>query len=444
MKPPPYVFVFICLCIACSIEPCSTQSVLMDTHKINVLTDKVCLEEAYEMASLQTKGISSNIIVEPVIDAAGDTLMYLVNYSEGWKILSADKRTPAVIAQGESGYISFSTENCGLLSWLWIMAADMKHIIHCDDSNLNFTEDQIKSHRHQWVKEPMRFQGDSLPIIPFHEGEWELQSVWTSEVYYDEVNHMVDAHWDQTDPYNYYCPPKDYGDGNKPAGCAPVACGELLHFLCYHLNIPFEFEWNNLSGNISEVDTMYHFLYCPTDKSPLLLRYLGDLLGADYTDTGSGVTNSLTKVQQFYYDSLGINSTKQTYSINKVKQNLLEGIPIMVSASSGPAASLNPDSPVGHSFIIDGYQRTLTMYQHYYTRLFGYPPILEEKIDTSYSSPHISFIKMNWGWWTQWFVGTNDGWYALTGEWYVNIDNDPEPDRNYYGDIDILCDFYIP
>ncbi len=425
---------------SCSVDaqPDSSNDLRNDS-KISP-SDRVSLTDAYAMASIATKGLNKAVEVDPVIDVEGDTLMYFVNYEEGWKILSSDKRTPAVIAESGIGSISLSTENENLLGWLGMTAADMKQIIHLEDSKLNFTADQIRSHRQQWQKEPMRFQGDSLPILPYYNEEWELQSVATSEVFYDSLNHLVAAHWDQGDPYNYYCPPMDFDSGKKPVGCAPVACGELLQFLCSHYDIPFEFEWDSVLGNISEVDTTYHFLYCSTDKSPMLLRYLGNLLGAIYTDYGTGVPEALTRVHNFYYDSLGVTSTQQSYSANKVKQNLLNGIPVIVS-SSGTPLSLNPDDLRGHMFIIDAYQRTLTMYQSYYTRLVGYPPILEERIDTSYSSPHISFVKMNWGWWTQWFNGTNDGWYSLTGDWYVDMDNDPEPDNNYYGDNSILCDF---
>ena len=77
-------------------------------------------------------------------------------------------------------------------------------------------------------------------------------------------------------------------------------------------------------------------------------------------------------------------------------------------------------------------------YLEYYQRLSGYPPLLEERVDTvGYSSPHIYRIKMNWGWWTQWKdgYGWDDDWYALTGGWYVHSGD------QYDQDINILCDY---
>lgn len=390
------------------------------------------MADVYGMIAAVTKGDTERVSVEPIVDVEGDTLMYLVNYEEGWKILSADKRTPAVIAESDMGHISMSTDNESLLDWLEITASDMKHIIHLEDSALNFTSEQINSHRHEWAnalgKEPLRFQGDSLPIIPHYDGEWHLVGTGTQEVYYNEVNHMIGAHWDQREPYNYYCPPKDSGSGNQPVGCTPVACGEMLHFLCDLFNYDLTLRWNNLEANIFDVHLPYVSSFYDY-ATPALLRILGHELNAHYTDSTTGVFNSLTKIKSFY-SRVHISSTKESYSVNKLTQNLLNGRPVLVSAHT---------SSSGHTFIIDGYKQTRTMYLEYYERWSGYPPLVEERTDTiGYSSPHIHHIKMNWGWASQWNGSINnyDDWFALTANWYVLPDGD-----SYNQDVNILCDY---
>lgn len=419
------------LLASCSAKPVSDLSVRKPDQFTGTTSNRVTLSDAYDMASFPTKGISGKITVEPYVDQEGETLMYFVNYDDGWVILSADKRTPAVIAQSGVGSISMSSENGGLISWLEMTAEDMKRIIHSEDSELTFTAEEIFSHRQEWAKasgkEPLRFQGDSLPIIPHYGGEWQLVSTWTEEVYYDSTCHLVQAHWDQWHPYNYYCPPKDSGSGKKPAGCAPVACGEMLQFLCNHFNYNLTLGWNGYYVNVNDVGLEY------TDSldnyaTPLLLRIIGKELKAHYSDTSTGVFNSLTKIKNFY-SSVGISSVKQSYSVTKITQNLLNGMPVLVSAFS---------SSSGHAFIIDGYKRTRTRYLEYYQKLSGYPPLLEERIDTvGYSSPHIYRIKMNWGWWTQWKdgYGFDDDWFALTGGWYVHSGD------QYDQNINILCDY---
>lgn len=394
------------------------------------ISNAVSLDDAYRMASRPTKGNNKDVMIEPIVDEEGDTLMYFVNYEEGWKILSADKRTPAVIAESEVGHISMSTENEGLRVWLEITAADMKQIIHSDDSTLNFTAEQIMSHRSQWSdsfeKHNVRPDRGHGPI--FYEGEWELVGTGTEEVYYDHEDHLVGAHWAQDEPYNYYCPPKDSGSGNKPVGCTPVACGEMLQFLCDRFNYNLTLSYNGLSANINDVELDY------TDTlnnyaTPALLRILGLELNAHYSDTSTVVYNSLTKIKNFY-SQVGISCTKQAYSADKVTQNLWNGWPVLVSAHS---------SSSGHTFIIDGYKKTRTMYVEYYQRLSGNPPLLEERTDTiGYSSPHIYQIKMNWGWWTQWhpWFGYDDDWFALTANWSTQSSG-----ATYNQNVTILCDY---
>lgn len=424
---------------SCSEEPMPRYHARTHQSRVSILSNKVSMKDAIEMASMQTKGDVNTVTVEPIVDVDGDTLMYFVNYQNGWKILSADKRTPAVIAESEVGSISLSTDNYGLLSWLEMTATDMKHIIHSDDSKLNFSKAQIRSHRQQWFKEPLtdplRFQGDSLPILPFYDGEWELQATNTTEVFYDHINHLVPAHWDQDAPYNYYCPPKSSGTGNKLVGCSAVACGQMLQFLCSKFNIGFTYGWNGLYGDISQVTLSYP---APsTDlNTPLLLRYLGAELGANYGEKSTSVLFAANKIQNFYSD-LHISCTKQEYSVDDVKRNLLDSLAVLVSGYSGTILGL-PNYTNGHTYIIDGYKLTRTRIIDYYTRLVGYPPILEERQDTFYSSPHISEIKMNWGWGNQWVHPYyNDDWFALTGDWYVNSG------ENFTEGMTILCDFAL-
>lgn len=254
------------------------------------------------------------------------------------------------------------------------------------------------------------------------------------------MDDLIAAHWDQWSPYNDYCPSMTagpiHGESHQPAGCSPVAAGQLLQFLCSKYGNHFSYSYDGYTSSTDSLSLGYSRVL-EGRATPLLLRFIGNLFEAEYTDSSTSVVGTLTKAKNFYL-SHGINSTKCAYSTDKVKQNLSNGLPLLVTGASGPAASTEPEPYVGHAYIIDGYMRTRTATLEYYTRLVGYPPILEEKTDTvSYSSPHINAIKMNWGWWTQWRYGDNDGWYALTGDWYVSI---PES-YSFTNDVEILCDF---
>ena len=49
-----------------------------------------------------------------------DTVMYIVNYKEdkGWKIISGDKRTTAVLASAADGQLDVNTLHPGIVVWL--------------------------------------------------------------------------------------------------------------------------------------------------------------------------------------------------------------------------------------------------------------------------------------------------------------------------------------
>lgn len=105
------VKVFFCLLFGIGIVSCSMGPLNQldeegsDTsEQACTSSDRVVMTDVYEFLSVSTKGDLNRITVEPVIDSEEDTLMYLVNYDNGWKVLSSDKRTPAVIAERAEAY----------------------------------------------------------------------------------------------------------------------------------------------------------------------------------------------------------------------------------------------------------------------------------------------------------------------------------------------------
>lgn len=244
----------------------------------------------------------------------------------------------------------------------------------------------------------------------------------------------------QRSPCNYYCPPKTSGSGKKPAGCTPVAGGQMLQYLYSVYGSPRSFSYDGMTGFMSNLNLGYNTNpgYLTT---ALLLRHIGNEVGDIYGNNATSVLFPMSRLKDFF-SSKGYSCTKQSYSVDKVKQNLLNNMPIVVGGYPENSLGL-PDYSNGHSFIIDGYRRYRTKTTYYYERVYGNPPIYEYKSEVIYSTPHISDIKMNWGWIDQWTSGINDGWFALTGDWYVDSDDTPGVDTSYTEDISILCDFNI-
>ena len=127
------------------------------------------------------------------------------------------------------------------------------------------------------------------------------------------------------------------------------------------------------------------------------------------------------------------------YNETTVKNSLLSGLPVIVSACSALLPVFDWGS--GHCFVIDGYKRTRTRYTHHHVWVPDDPASFYDPNNeyasyttTTYSSPQMTGIKINWGWWSQWRPNNplNDGWYTLTGGWHTVLSDGTSSNYNYY------------
>lgn len=363
-----------------------------------------------------------------------DTLLYIINFGtgDGWKILSADNRTPAIIAEGESGSFSLDTDNKAVGLWLNCIANDMSIIRQSNDDSLNFTEDEIAANKSFWRPGGQRSQ----PLGPDLGGYW-AESVTSEEIVVEEVNHMT-PHWDQMEPYNRYCPLKSNSQTDRaPAGCVAVAGAEMLYFLHNHFGVPatmvsegfcygdvnnFAREFTSLNTSIWEaMDTNYVSNLISPYAEALMIGYVGSLSYMNYHNNYSWTYPARLRTNVF--ESMGITCSHGNYDAATVKNNLNNGLPVIVTASDW----LIPLDFEIHCFLIDGYKKTYTKYRHHHYFIpddpeMVFPPGVNESYDTyTFSSTDITAIKMNWGWWSQWrpVDPLNDGWYTLTDDWYT-------------------------
>ena len=68
--------------------------------------------------------------IRPVGPTDDVVLCYLINYSEGWEVISPDRRAPVVLASQEGGYLNF--DECesneamqDVVSWIGYLASDV-------------------------------------------------------------------------------------------------------------------------------------------------------------------------------------------------------------------------------------------------------------------------------------------------------------------------------
>jgi hypothetical protein len=392
--------------------------------------------------------------VAPYRNATGDTLMYIVNYPDntGWQILSSDSRTPAVIAEGETGRFSIEDGSPAVQVWLDMTARDMEAVKTSRDEDLNFSPEEIAAHKSLWGV------GNSkgLDDRDFTLGHWEETTTEYVEVL-DKIEHMT-PHWDQDAPYNAFCPLQSNSTTERaPAGCVAIAAAEVLYYLHNKWNVPeYMVDEGFCTGNVNSysrsfsgsssavwaaMDTTNHSINDPAPEEAIMIGHIGDVIGMTYHNDYSYALPANIRTQLFPLH--GISCSHGDYDSSDVVSNMNNLLPVIVTATN----LLVPLDFNIHCFVIDGYKRTRIVYRTYHYWVSDdpnnkiVPPWYQPYETYTYSSPVIRDIKINWGWWTQWTVPpVNDGWYGLTADWTVTC-NGSTYSYNYW--VSMIYDLSI-
>lgn len=167
--------------------------------------------------------------IDPV-QRDGDTLLYVVNYPDGWSVFSADKHLPPVLAEGESGSFDLKKiNNPGVLEWLeqiFNMTQRIRQEKDFASSNENtdlwtgFTrksKPNPSKSEYTWTKvlvSSVQEHIDTVAAGPFLNTEWGQSNPWNMRLSYYNNNNLL---------YRF------------PTGCVTVAISQLLYW--FHSNI---------------------------------------------------------------------------------------------------------------------------------------------------------------------------------------------------------------
>lgn len=444
------VFLMICSCSKNEFSlPSDTakQKVAQNAILSNRVTTSDILN-VLQREQTKTIGSSKQFTILPYTDTRSDTLMYIVNYKDngGWKVFSTDKRTPAVLAEGDLGRFSIEEGSPSVAIWMAHMAEDIARVRRTPDEELSFSEDEIQANKAFWGENQPRIHGE-----PYWNGtppgHWE-ETISSHIASVDSLSeeHLV-AKWDQTAPYNECCPFFASDPTTRAyAGCVAIAGSQMLLFLHNTLGSPETMVSNgyclgNTSAYISEftnptctiwslMSTEYQDSSSFTLPEAIMIGHVGTLVNMHYCDNLIGQYSWAlpANLKSDVFEAYGISCSRGDYNESIVKNNLENRMPVIVSGSD----LLIPTNGDIHAFVIDGFLYTQTVYtHHHYYVLDGSPGgmmyIMPEDYDTyTYTSPELTKIKINWGWWSQWdeVEPLNDGWYSLTAGWTVKRKNE--------------------
>lgn len=404
----------------------------VDMADVDKYVDFRILESLSKSKTLELKS------VEPIRSESGEISMYVVKYNDGWDVISSDKRSPMVLASAESGEFEYSEAGPHRF-YFGMVADDIRNFVAYEDKQLTLTKslsEESNENVEFWdaitasenfIQPYLVPPPDSLEIIPL--GHWELIDVESERETLEIIDHLIPFEWGQESPYNQFSPYTTNAifPVRAPAGCVAVAGAQVLSYLQNLFDMEIEVpSIVQVNGNTSSHTIQFsgwttslwdEIMLNNTTSSAKLIAYVGDLVEMQYYDNVSLALTSNLKPNVF--EHLGISCSYGAYYYEIVKLNLLNHLPIIVSADPEPDVS-------GHTFIIDGFNSFRTKYTYTYEWVYDGPfnkplPTYPEKIEVQYSTPYVENIKINWGYENEYY--NNDSWYTLTGSWdYVADD----------------------
>lgn len=262
------------LCISCSPSLSMEDNNNIDLNHVSFTDISNYLESEKGFSPVK----SIDIDISPIL-YKNDTVFYLVNYPRGWELLSADKRAPLSImhADGSRRSINGLTTNPAEKDLLDCVAKAIYELRNnpdfiIDEPESSWHNREIQSLGEQWIL----ISTDTLVVEPAVESDHLTQTRWGQGYPWHEKTPYIS--------YNYYLSHTAYSSYPSihcPAGCAPVACAQLLYFLHYKIGKP-----EKAYGKCDDT-----FIYSPGDSTIITASQLN----LDPSRYSSSTWNYMTK-----------------------------------------------------------------------------------------------------------------------------------------------------
>lgn len=304
----------------------------------------------------------------------GDTVLYLLHKGNGFELYSSDQRFAPLIAFNEHEDINLDSICPAQREWFEQMKENIYNFRHYDSTTVN-------SNSLEWscvLKKPVaretatRFRSPDDPPRDGDEnqGEWIWHNTRVEYSGMDVVNHLVNPLFSQKEPFNSFLPIR-YDTIREPAGCLPVAVGQVIYYL--HNKFGWSKETIGKATYNSETNR-YNFTEWGKDAWNndscvyLMLAYLGNIGHARF-ENGETIVNEEWLPYMFISYNLFCESMSWNRSV--IEQNIKNEIPILAILKNK-----NKQRP-GHAILVDGYKVLNKDYYDVYINYTGKKPYID-------------------------------------------------------------------
>ncbi len=376
--------------------------------------------------------------ITPILDVTGEVVMYAVNYPEGWELIAADKRCPAVLASDRNGHFIFEEQIPPVQTWLTCTGEDVlnvREITSYDDIKDPEVIEKMQNNENFWkmitadkeyLKERMRTRLGPDPE-GFDDGEWVPINFVIDTVSYQLVDHLVQTHWDQNPPYNNYCPFKSNSNIERTlAGCVAIAVGQVANYfhdlIGYPQTAPLTAYCDAVAPFYAEpgnqhmyVDNLSSSAWDDIPSNGNMCAKLVAEIGIDehmhYTDYGSFTYISLPDyhIGETYFENKGFQFSTGVLNVTALSNNIVNEKPVIARAVDAVHG--------GHAFIIDAYEYAYIKCTNYYVWRPRIPEPGEQPTTSDFFYVTTKKVSMNWGWGPSY----DNTWYNVSDDWSASI-----------------------
>lgn len=392
--------------------------------------DMECYSEF--MSHLKGKKQKGQVIEVTPVSYRGEVTGYVVNYEDGWQVISSDKRGPIILAESSQGLFNFQDAPKGVQVWLNILFDDIfVRKFYLKEYYKSITKEGVEEEAlscNMWrlfVAGPDAKNNNETKGPPTEPpGRHQYSYTYTTTEYVDGVSHLLQTSWRQNSPYNSLCPFVSTTSSNHClVGCTALAGAQVLYYLHYFTGMPTASPTSCSFIDNYPIFSAYspyawNYIDQPNDSFDYRGMFIASVACEAETNFGeeeSGTT--VLKLKNGAFTHYGVQCDySTTYIRDTVFHNIKSHLPVIFGANRYVDLFNYP----GHTWVIDGYVNEVITYHDVYEWVYlteptgpvAAPPPPYEILSQSSS---LKYFLMNWGYGNN--HGEDDAYYATDGSW---------------------------